>query len=180
MKLQLGQIYTDGRPHSAASLATLLGAYGNHSAETSGELISGPLLMVYRGDRITEEEEHETQPLRLGPYFITFDGRLDNREELAARLGKPPWGISDPSLVLQAYERFGPQVLCDLIGEFALTIGFTRTQSVLFARSTCGARTLFYTLGKDTLTWCSDFAHLVRVAGIDATVNDDFAIRYLV
>jgi asparagine synthase (glutamine-hydrolysing) len=180
MKIQLGQLYTDGRAATAASLAALLGPYGNHPAETTGEIVAGPLAIAYRGDRITEEEESETQPLRFGPYVVTFDGRLDNREELARRLGSPPWGQSDPSLVVQAYERFGVQVLCDLIGEFALAIGCTRTRSLLLARSACGARTLYYTLGAESLTWCSDFAHLVRVAGVELKVNDDFAMCYLV
>lgn len=180
MKLQLGQFYTDGRAATAASLAALLGPYGHHPAETSGELATGPLAIAYRGDQITEEEESEIQPLRFGPYVITFDGRLDNREELARRLGSPPWGQSDPSLIVQAYERFGMQILRDLIGEFALAIWCTRSESLLLARSTCGARTLYYTLGKDCLTWCSDFAHLVRIAGVDPAVNDDFALRYLV
>jgi asparagine synthase (glutamine-hydrolysing) len=180
MKLQFGQLYTDGRPQSAASLATLLGPYGNDPAETSGELVIGPLAMAFRGDRITEEEEQEIQPLRIGPYLITFDGRLDNREELISRLGRTHRGAPDPALIAHAYDRFGTPNLRELIGEFALTIACPKTQSVLFARSTCGARTLYYTLGKDTLTWCSDFAHLVRVAVVDRTVNNDFAIRYLV
>jgi hypothetical protein len=81
-------------------LAALLGAYGDVRAETSGQITIGPLAMAYRGDRLTEEEENEIQPLRFGPYLITFDGRPDNREEIAQRLNRSPRGTSDPALIL--------------------------------------------------------------------------------
>jgi len=181
MKLQLGLLNIDGRPATTEDLATLLGEFVGTPAETSGEVADGPLLLAYRGDRITFEEDSETQPLQHGPYTLTWDGRLDNREDFAIFLGLTDLpSVPDPVIVLKAYQMFGESVFEKLIGEFALTLWSEATRSLLFVRSTCGARTLYYVLGKDTLTWSSDFAHLVRVSGVALDVNENYILEYLV
>jgi asparagine synthase (glutamine-hydrolysing) len=181
MKLQLGLLHLDDRPSVPDDLARVLGELGSHPAETAGEIADGPLVMAYRGDKITLEEEFETQPFESGPYVLTWDGRLDNREELGRRLGlKGLNNVSDPAIVLRAYESFGERVFNDLIGEFALALWCRTTRSLQFARSACGARTLYYVLNKNSLIWSSDFAHLVTISGVDLTVNDDYVLEYLV
>jgi asparagine synthase (glutamine-hydrolysing) len=181
MKLQLGSLHLDGRPAAPDDWDRHLGERGRRTAEIAGEIADGSLLMVYRGDRITPEEESETQPLRLGQHILTWDGRLDNREELADRVGlKHLESAPDPLIVLKAYDAFGDRIFADLIGEFALVLWCGRTKSLKFARSACGARTLYYVLKRDTLTWSSDFAHLVRITGVDLAVNDNYVVEYLV
>jgi asparagine synthase (glutamine-hydrolysing) len=181
MKLQLGLLNTDGRRATRDDLATLLGEFVARPAETSGEVIDGSLVMAYRGDRITFEEDSEVQPFQLGPYALTWDGRLDNREDFATFLGLTDLStVPDPVIVLKAYRMFGESVFARLIGEFALTLWCQRTRSLLFVRSTCGARTLYYVLDKTTLTWSSDFAHLVRVSGVALDVNENYVLEYLV
>ena len=67
MQLQLGMLHLDGRPASPADLRALLVEFATKPAETSGETVDGPLLMAYRGDRITFEEDLEVQPMRSVP-----------------------------------------------------------------------------------------------------------------
>src|SRR6266446_7976300 len=104
MKLQFGILHRNQQVADVENLATMLGSYQTWNAETSGEAFDGPLLMGYRGDRITWEEDTETQPFALGPYRLTFDGRLDNREHIAALAGiKADRNIADPVLIAEAY-----------------------------------------------------------------------------
>jgi asparagine synthase (glutamine-hydrolysing) len=181
MKLQLGLLHLDGRAATIDDWGNLLGQFAERSTETAGETTNGSLLMAYRGDRITREEDSEVQPLRHGPYILTWDGRLDNREELAERTGLRHYEtLSDNQIVLNAYERLGDPVFSDLIGEFALILWCGRTRSLRFARSACGARTLYYVLTQDSLIWSSDFAHLVRITRVDLAVNDKYVVEYLV
>src|SRR5579864_4571032 len=181
MKLQLGLLHLDGRPAAPEDWEALLGGIAPGFAETAGEAADGSLLMVYRGDRITPEEDSETQPLELGRFILTWDGRLDNREAIGERVGLVHLeSVPDPVIVLKAYEAFGETILADLIGEFALTLWCRRNKSLLFARSSCGARPLYYVLTKDRLMWCTNFAHLVRISGVDLTVNNDYVLQYLV
>jgi asparagine synthase (glutamine-hydrolysing) len=180
MKLQTGLLHLDGRPPSADDLAEILGEFAQRPVDIAGCSIDGPALLAYRGDKITFEEDSEVQPLRKGPLTLTWDGRLDNREELGRRLRLTAVeNIPDPEIVLNAYEAFGESVVADLVGEFVLVLWCSRTKSLQFARSACGARPLYYVLTKNRLIWSSNFAHLVRVSGVDLTVNDDYAVQYL-
>lgn len=181
MRLQLGLLHTDGRPASQGDLAMLLGDFANTHFEVSGEAAAGSVLIAYRGNRVTYEEDFELQPLEQRDYILTWDGRLDNREDFSTCF--PLTNIKeipDPAIVLKAYQMFGDRILGKLIGEFALTLWCGRTRSLLFARSACGARPLYYVLDKSKLIWCSHFAHLVKISGIDLTVNDEYVLQYLV
>lgn len=181
MKLQCGLYHFDDHPATRDDLAGLLRGLVNPPSEIAGTLVNGSLVMVFRGNRISEEESAEVQPFRLGPYSLTWDGRLDNREEIARRVGLTNIRVlSDPAILLHAYLALGEKALSALVGEFALTIWCKRTRTLHFARSTCGARTLYYVLDNETLTWSSNLAHLVRVTGVDLKVNDSYAIQYLV
>jgi asparagine synthase (glutamine-hydrolysing) len=185
MKFQCGVLHFDDRPITEVNYVRLLGDLANESRTCEPQIVGGTfknrsLMMFYRGKRITHEERAEIQPFRLGPYAMTWDGRLDNREELGRRLGMGNvHTIPDPVLVLRGYAAFGDSVLESLVGEFALVLWCRRTQTLKFARSACGARTLYYALEHNTLTWSSSFAHLVRVTNVDLTVNDSYAIEYL-
>jgi asparagine synthase (glutamine-hydrolysing) len=181
MKLQLGTLHLDGRPAALAELSALLGEFADRPAETTGEIVDGPLLMAYRGDRITYEEDSETQPLYQPPYTLTWDGRLDNREDFGMCFPTANLqSVSDPAVVLKAYQTFGESVFEKLIGEFALALWCERTRSLLFVRSACGTRPLYYVLDGNRLLWSSNFAHLVRVSRVDLTVNDQYVLQYLV
>src|SRR6266850_1835330 len=102
--------------------------------------------MAYRGDRITCEEDNEIQPFRYGPYLVTFDGRLDNRNELGRRVGAHVEGVPDPALISQAYGKLRKAVFEELIGEFALSLWCSESKTLTFARSECGARPLYYVI----------------------------------
>lgn len=180
MKCQFGLLHTNERPATREERALLLAELPERPAETSGEIVEDSLLMGFRGDRITCEEDFEIQPLDNGPYILTWDGRLDNRQDLALRLGLTHLEtIPDPSIVLHAYEAYGRDGLRDLIGEFALTLWCRRTRTLLVARSECGARPLYYAFADGTLFWSSDFGHLVRVSGVSLEVSEAYFLEFV-
>lgn len=180
MKLQLGLLHTDQSPAEIDDLDCILGAHRSTRSETSGEIVHGPLAMAYRGDRITWEEENETQPLRHQSQIVTFDGRLDNREHLGHRFGITDLAaVSDPLLVALAYSKAGGTVFGDLIGEFALCLWCQNNQSLLLARSACGARPLYYIMEENRIIWSSSFSHLVRVSHVDLALDEEYLVKYL-
>ena len=181
MTLQLGMLNTDGRPGLKADATRMLGGFSHWKAETSGEFMEGPLVMIYRGDQIAAEEEHEIQPLRLGELVLTWDGRLDNREEIAALAGiAHGQHVPDPVIVAHGYERFGETIFSRLIGEFALVLWCGRSRALRFVRSACGSRALFYAFSGKSLLWASDFAHLVRISGAELKINESYIVGHLV
>jgi asparagine synthase (glutamine-hydrolysing) len=181
MKLQLGMLNTDGRPAMKEDVTRLLGEFSHWKTETSGEFMEGPLLLAYRGDRITPEDEHEIQPLRFGELALTWDGRLDNREEIAALAGLLHLShVPDPVIVARGYERFGEAIFSRLIGEFVLVLWCGKSRTLRFVRSACGSRPLFYAFAGKSLLWASDFSHLVRISGAGLEVNEDYIVEHLV
>jgi asparagine synthase (glutamine-hydrolysing) len=181
MRLQAGVLYRDERAATSNDLTMILEELDRRKAEIAGQVLDGPLAMVYRADRITHEEDYEIQPFVSSACTLTWDGRLDNREDLGARMGLTSVSeIPDPSLVSMAYTWFGDAIFPELIGEFALTLWSQRLKELVFARSVCGARPLYYLQDKNRIVWSSDFAHLVRTAKVDLEVNEAYLLEYLV
>ncbi len=187
MKLQVGVLYRDRQLAGGEDVAALLGPWATRQAETAGALLAGPVALAYRGDQITPEDAFDVQPLADGPYRLTWDGRLDNRTAIArrARVRASP-ETPDAALVVAAYAAVGPAIVGELLGEFALALYDTRTRELCLARSMCGARPLYYTESKGertatpALRWASDFAHLVRVSGVELVVNEAYVLGHLV
>lgn len=180
MKLQAGLLNTDGRLAAANGLAAIAPLLSRWPAETVGQVLDGPLAMAYRGRLVTREEQSEVQPCTWGPYTMTWDGRLDNREQIAERVGVgSSRHVPDALLVLQAYASAGNAVFAELVGEFALALWCRKTRRLLFARSVCGTRPLYYAWKKDALLWSSDFRQLVCAASLQLTVNESYLLEYL-
>jgi asparagine synthase (glutamine-hydrolysing) len=181
MKMQVGLLHRDGESASRMDLPTLVGEFNNQNVETSGELVQGSLAMAYRGHRTTWEEDTEVQPLEHSGCILTFVGRLDNRDEIASRIGLSNiQAIPDPVVIAAAYQHLGDNVLPHLVGEFSFVLWCDNQRSLSFVRSICGVHPLYYVLTKDTLIWSSDFAHLVRISGVELEVNENYLLEYLV
>jgi len=181
MKMQLGMLYRDQRQATEEDLQTLLDVHVTSKPGTSGEVYDHSLLMAYRGDRITLEEDSEIQPICIGPYVLTFDGRLDNREEIAEGTGLAVNnGTPDPLIILTAYAQQGNAIFTRLIGEFALTVWNRKMRALEFARSIDGARPLYYVCDNEKLIWASDFTHLVHIADVDPRVNEEYVREFLI
>lgn len=178
--MQCGLLNGDGRLATWRQIHEHLGEYLAAKTEISGEAVAGAVAMAYRGDRITPEDRNDVQPLTWGSYAATFDGRLDNRYEWLQRLpGTATGALPDSALVARAYKELGAAVFSAFIGEFAIVFFDQLTGSLYFARSTCGARPLYYVHTDKGISWSSDFAHLVRVSQAELAVNEDYICEYL-
>jgi asparagine synthase (glutamine-hydrolysing) len=85
-------------------------------------------------------------------YRIAFDGRLDNRAELAENLNinAAEWlEIEDSQLILRAYDYWGSDCVAKLLGDFAFALWDENRQQLLCARDFVGVRPFYYYLSKD-------------------------------
>lgn len=128
----------------------------------------------------TPEEVGERQPLSAGgggPHLL-FDGRLDNRDQLATELGRRPAGVSDAALVLAAYERWGEAFLQRLLGPFALALVDVRRRRVLLGRDALGDRSLFYRLDDRLLAVASEEQALLALPGVRGDLDQETLARF--
>ena len=126
----------------------------------------------------TPEAAREGLPTHVagGRYQIAFDGRLDNRDELAQALGSHLSGESptDADLIALAYERWQTACLDHIIGDFAFALWDSRSGSLFAARDQRGFRPLVYARAGQRLILGSEprqlFAHPDVPRTVDALV----------
>jgi asparagine synthase (glutamine-hydrolysing) len=139
------------------------------------------IAMQYEHFHITEESCHEIQPLE-GPagVMLTWDGRLDNRDELIPQVGLDSQSSpSDAEVILAAYERWSKDCLPKLLGDWALALWNPAEQSLLLAKDFAGSRPLFYSLESTRVTWSTVLDPLVLLAEVSFPICEEFVAGYL-
>lgn len=139
----------DGRPADRALFGRMMDAITHRGPDGSGQWIDGPVALGFQAFHTTPEAVHETQPLAdpSGRFRIVFDGRVDNRDELAAALrerGLEPRDDSDAELALRAFTVFGADAPNRIIGDFAFVVWDAQKRELFCARDPIGVRTLHY------------------------------------
>src|SRR5229473_2630711 len=110
----------------------------------------------------------------------TFDGRIDNRDELLRRLGSPSSDSADDAhLALAIFERWGVDRLRWILGDWGLAVWDPAGRTVHLARDYMGARPLYYCVDSRYAAWSSDLAGLVKCAGRAADLSDRFAAGFM-
>jgi asparagine synthase (glutamine-hydrolysing) len=100
---------------------------------------------------------------------LTFDGRIDNRDDLQSQLDLNGAGgrqVTDAELVLAAYRKWGEECPSHLLGDFALVIWDERRKQLFCARDPLGVRPLFYALVGDTFVCASEVLALFALPGL--------------
>ena len=99
---------------------------------------------------------------RDGGVIAVFDGRLDERGTIAARLSHPPaLHDDDARYALQAIEDAGERAADLLDGDFAFVAWNARTRTVVAARDRMGMRPLYWAERGPTLLIASDLRQLL-------------------
>ena len=173
-----------GQPVLRVQLANLSERLAHRGPDGEEFWVQGAVGFACRLNRITPEAAAETQPLvhRSGSVLV-FDGRLDNREELLARLHLSPdvsSGCPDPTLVLAAYAEFGDGFPEMLAGDFALGLFDPKNQRLVLARDAVGVRPLYYIQTRDTFLFASEIKALLAHPQVEACPNDDFLANLMI
>jgi asparagine synthase (glutamine-hydrolysing) len=141
----------------------------------------GPgLLMGHSvGPSHTEATGNPASAVSLDGSICTWDGRLDNRKDLLAKLGADSASPdADSALALRLYQIRGPDGLHDLIGDWSLVISDAKSRLILLASDYAGIRPLYYCRTAECLMWSSSLSHLVRWSGRDQ-LDDEYVASFL-
>ena len=174
----------DGRPISEAGAHAILQAVA-HRGDGRPRLWLGEGVALGHANRPTTlEAEAEQLPASdaTGRYRITWDGRLDNRGELAGRLGIATTALcemTDADLVVAAYARWGERCTGPLLGDWALAIWDAEARRLFCARDPIGMRPLFYRRGGGLLAVGSEPQQLFAGRMEQPRVNREFVLRAL-
>src|SRR5262245_35356745 len=143
----VGVVHFDGRPPSDDDLQILARPSRHRAVDGESRWLGTSAAMASLHCHVTPESVGERQPL-IAPsgVALSFDGRLDNREEIidACRVAGDRRRLSDARLVLAAYERYADRFVEHLNGDFALALHDPTLGRTFLACDRLGARSLFY------------------------------------
>ncbi len=117
----------DGRPAKPEIINRMKTSLTHLGGDDSGIWIQENVTLGHVMLHVTPESLHETVPLseKTGRRVITSNARLDNREELCAKLdldNSLRFNIADSELILKAYEKRGRVCPEHLSGDFVIVI----------------------------------------------------------
>lgn len=113
--------------------------------------------------------------------LVAFDGRIDNRSALLARLGaRAEEYACDEQLVAALFARFGERMLPDLLGDFAFALWNPGERTLLLARDVSGVRPLCYYDDGATLFFASEVSAFFSLPSFRPVVNERKVAQYLV
>ncbi|MGH7886962.1 MAG: asparagine synthase-related protein, partial [Candidatus Binatia bacterium] len=125
--------------------------------------------------RTTFESRHEQQPLTLdGDTWITADARVDDRAGLIRQLAAPRDFITAPDaeLILRAYQRWGPQCVNYLIGDFSFAIWDRRQRRLFCARDHFGIKPFYYAELANCLVFSNTLDCIRQHPNVTKPLND--------
>ncbi len=182
MSVQFGKWNFDGKPIDPKELDEVRPVLAPYGPDGEGSICKDNLAILYRAFHTTGESRREHQPYVLpSGSILTWDGRLDNREELLARLkddrlSEEP---TDLEIVARAYERWTTDAFANLIGDWALSVWDPKDQSLILAKDFVGTRHLYYHVGGNQVTWCSILDPLVLFAGRPFKLQEEYIAGWL-
>jgi asparagine synthase (glutamine-hydrolysing) len=181
MSLQFGKCNLDGKPVNPEDLDQVRAMLAPYGPDGEGYICKDNFGILYRAFHTTKESHRETQPyVSISGSIITWDGRLDNREDLIERLagGLSPES-TDPEIVAAARECWGRNAFRELIGDWALSVWNPVDRSLILAKDFLGARHLYYSVEKDQVTWCTILDPLVFIAGRSFGLEEEYIAGWL-
>lgn len=180
MSVQAGIWNFDGRPIDRKLLADFGESMRQQGPDGESCYVDRSFAMLYRPFHTTGESRREKQPYRSHRGFIlTWDGRLDNREELIAELrsyldAEP----TDVAIVAAAFDHWETDSFRRIVGDWAVSIWKPEQRELIFVSDYMAIRHIFYYLKNDRISWATDLAPLVLLSGDKLHIEDDYIAGY--
>ena len=182
MSMQAGIWNLSGRPVDSGDLIRLSGLGEPSKFDEIYRWSAGPVAMVYLPFYTTRESRLEKQPFvtRRGS-VLTFEGRLDNRDDLLRLLRDDvDQGQNDSAVVAAALDRWSTDAFQQLIGDWAVAVWNPSEQQLILAADYMAVCHVFYGRIGDLISWSTDLDALVRLCDHGLHIDDEFVAGYLV
>lgn len=181
MSAQFGICNLDGKPVAPEDLDDVRPVLTPYGPDGEGYICKDNFAVLYRAFHTTKESRHEVQPYIIASgAVLTWDGRLDNREELIGLLSSNiVFTSTDVEIVAAAYEHWGTKAFAKLIGDWALSIWEARTRTLIFAKDFVGTRHLYYSVERNQVRWCTILDPLVLFADHSFKLEEEYIAGWL-
>ncbi len=180
MSAQAGVWNFDGKPVDQIFLEGLTVAIEQSGPDGGDSYVDGSIAIVYRAFHTTHESWLEHQPyVTSHGNLITWDGRLDNRDQLIPALQEElTENQTDVAIVAAAFERWGTDCFRRIMGDWSLSLWAPYQRQLIFASDYMCIRHIFYYMKPDRVWWSTDLNPLVLVSGDKFSIDDDYISGY--
>ena len=179
-----GILRFDGRRVERRDLERVANALRAHGPDRSDVLVAGDIGLVHVLMRMTPEDRFDRQPWRgASGAIITADLRLDNRDEVLARLGMTPqhaMAWPDSRVLLVAWEKFGDGLWATLRGPFAVAIWNQRDRALTLARDHLGLNVVMFHKSERFFAFATMPKGLFAVPDIPRDLSEEKMADFLV
>jgi asparagine synthase (glutamine-hydrolysing) len=181
MSAQFGRWNFDGKPVDRDYLEKVTPLLHPYGPDDHGTYVKRNIGILYHAFHATKESRRETQPFATASgAILTWDGRLDNRDDLTRQLRNTlKNSATDVEIVAAAYDHWGSDCFAMLIGDWALSIWEPRTRSLILAKDPIGTRHLYYSFDKEQVTWSTILDPLVLFAEESFSLCEEYIAGWL-
>jgi len=174
----------DGPAVETAEIEAMVKALDYWSADARGSWTSGRAGLGHLLLSTTARSRRESLPTsdEAAGIAITGDCRLDNRTDLAGRLGVGTGelaDLSDERLVLRAYRQWGEQCVAHVLGDFAFVIWDGPRRQMFCARDPFGVKPFYYYARGGLFAFATEMKGLLALPDVDRTVDETWIGDYL-
>ncbi|MGH7926050.1 MAG: asparagine synthase-related protein [Candidatus Binatus sp.] len=161
----------------------MLDAVNHRGPDGGGMWAEGPVALGQRMLHATPESIYEQQPWcdEAARYRLVFDGRIDNGADLRPQLiaaGLQPRNNTDAELVLRSYQCWGEEFAVKLIGDFAIVIWDSQTETLVCARDPTGMKPFYYYADRKKFV-CGSELHQLFHCEVPCEPNEEIVGEYL-
>ena len=179
-----GVLNFDNMPPDPRLLSRLGRTLDAGGPDGGGEVVAANIGMSYRALHTASESRFITQPL-VTPHglILTWNGRLDNRDELIPQLRDDlPCGprSADSHIVMTAYSNWGDECFARLLGDFSLALWDARLKVLHLVRDHAGARPLNYFSDEKRVAWSTQLVTLLDLFVTNPEIEDQYVAGHLV
>jgi len=161
--------FRDSAPVDVEELMRTREAMRSRGPDAAGIWLStdGRVGLGHRRLSIIDVSDRANQPMVDGEIALTFNGEIYNYKELR---GDETFATeSDTEVALRMYRKFGPAMLPQLRGMFALAIWDARTNTLFLARDPYGIKPLYYANEGRTFRFASQAKALLAGGRVSAS-----------
>ncbi|MGC6329676.1 asparagine synthase-related protein [Rhizorhabdus sp. FW153] len=171
----------DDRSVAQSDLKRMAAGLDGHNVGPSRFWHDGAIGLVHRQHVFTPEDLAERMPLvGLSGNRLVADCRLNNRRELARQLGLENGSSPDGALILAAFDRWGPDCVSRLLGDFAAAIWEPAGRRLVLLRDHCGSRTLYLHRNERFVAFSTRLCALLALPDIPRDLDDAAIADHLI
>ncbi|MCV3206073.1 lasso peptide isopeptide bond-forming cyclase [Mesorhizobium sp. YC-39] len=161
-----------GAPAAAADIQQMLARMHHRARDGSSWWMDTSAALGHAWLNTTDEPGPGPLTMAGGKLAVTADCRLDNRDELLARLGIRDRSVADATLLMRAYLHWGEACPVYLQGDFAFAIWDSDRQALFCARDPFGIKPFYYHSTERRFVFASEIGPIMSVDGVGGRLSD--------